>query len=286
MKRYVAIVVTIILIFALTITVFAETEEVKVKAKVVENSKVQEETKENEPSKKVQSVTVRILEGEYENEEYEMSYVISEDVQDGVTSNIELKEDDNILVNIEEKDGEVTNITYKEHLKDNHILYIVGAILIILLLIIGIKTGILPIIIYLLTIIITILSLIFSMKLGWNLVLVASILSFIITVFYITSANGINNKTSNMILCSILSIAFAGILINILYDFIGLANINVKITENFVNLKDLICSCIIVVSCGLCNLIILVKLSIDSFFSKSYKTKSDNIIKGQRSLKL
>ena len=77
----------------------------------------------------MQNVTIRILEGEYENEEYEMSYIISENVEDSITSNIELKKDDNVLVNIEEKDGEVTNITYKEKIDRNYILYALGAII-------------------------------------------------------------------------------------------------------------------------------------------------------------
>jgi len=286
MKKHVAIIVAMVLIFALSVTVLAESETVQIKAKVVENNGVQEETKENEPTKKVQNVTVRILEGEYENEEYEMVYVISEDVENNITSNLELNEKDNILVNIEEKDGEITKITYKENIKQNYTLFVLGAIILIVLIIIGINTSIVSVIIYLLTITLTIFSLIFSMKMGWNLILVASILSFLITVFYITRANGMNKKTLSMIFVSILSITFAGILMYVLFDIMGLANINIKVTENFVNIKDLICSCIIVVSCGVSNLIILVKLNIDSFFNRPYKTKSDNIIKGQRSLKL
>ena len=286
MKKLIVTTFIILMVIANVIPSYAQDEYEGLKAQVVEIKSLEEISNENEPTKKVQNITVRILEGEYENEEYDMVYVISEDIENGIVSNVNLKEEDNILVNIAEKDGEVTNITYKDNVTENYVLYVVGVILVISLVVIGLNKGLMPIIVYFITIILVIFLLIFSMKMGWNLILVSSIFAFLITVFYITRANGINSKTFVMILGSILSIALAGILMNILFDVMGLANINVKITENFVNIKDLICSCIIVVSCGISNLIILVKLNIESFFNKSYKTKSDNIIEGQRSLKL
>lgn len=279
MKRYITIILTL-LIITVALPIYAQNDYNNIKAKVMKDNGIEEIKQE-----KVQNVKIRILEGEYEDEEYDMQYVISENIEN-ITSNVELKESDNILVQIEEKDGEIIKINYIKTIDSNYILYILGAILLILLIIIGINTGIMQIIIYLATLILVSCTLILSMKMGWNLILVSSVLSFVITVSYIIRANGINTKTLVMIISSIISISFAGVLINIIFNVIGLANINVKITENFVNIKDLVCSSIIVVSCGLCNLIILVKLNIESFLNKTYKTKSDNIIEGQRSLKL
>ena len=286
MKKY--LLTTIFLVFILVLLVlpvYAQGHNTNLKAKVIKTNNIEEIKEKDVPIRKVQNVTVRILEGEYENEEYEMQYVVSENLED-ITSNVELKEDNNILVQIEEKNGEIIKINYIKTIDSNYILYILGAILLILLIIIGINTGMMQIIIYLVTLTLVSCTLIFSMKMGWNLILVSSILSFVITVSYIIRANGINTKTLVMIISSIISISFAGVLINIIFNVTGLANINVKITENFVNIKDFVCSSIIVVSCGLCNLIILIKLNIESFFNKTYKTKSDNIIEGQRSLKL
>ena len=141
-------------------------------------------------------------------------------------------------------------------------------------------------ILYFLTMILLDFIIIFSMKMGWNLILVSSILSFMITATCMVRANGINIKTLYMILKSIISISFAGILISIIFDTMKLTNINIKITSNLVNLKELICSLMILVSCGICNLILLIKLNKDTFINRPYKTKSDNIIEGQRSLKL
>lgn len=286
MKRLIAIIYIILIIVANVTICYARNENDGVKAQVVVNKGLEEILNENQTNKKVQNIIVRILEGEYENEEYDMVYVISEDNENELTSNVELKEEENIIVTILEENGEVTSITYKEKINKNYTLYVIGIILVISLIIIGRKKGMVPIVIYFMTIALVIFLLIFSMKMGWNLILVSSIVSFLITIFYITRANGINSKTFVMILGSILSVAFAGTLMNVLYDAMEIANINVKITENFVNIKELICSCIIVVSCGLSNLIILVKLNIEAFFNKSYKTKSDNIIEGQRSLRL
>ena len=286
MKKHLLIIGLMITIILLAIIpVYAQNESIDAKAKVIKVNNVEEISKENEPTKKVQNVTVRILEGEYENEEYEMSYVIQENIQDSISC-IELKEESTLLVNIEEKDGEITNVIYKEHIEQNYILYVIESVLVIALIIIGIKKGMMPIIIYIITLLIVSFALIFSMKMGWNLILVSSMLSLIITTYYIIKANGLNAKSLEIILGAVISISFAGILISILFDAMELKNINVKITENFVNIKDLISSCIIVVSCGFCNLIILIKLNMDSFINRKYKTKSDNIIEGQRTLKI
>lgn len=286
MKKLIVTIFIILIVIANVVHSYAKSDEESVKAQIIEINSLEEVSNENELKKKVQNITVRILEGEYENEEYNMSYVISEDIENAIISNVELKEDENILVHILEKEGEVTSVTYIKKINNNHTEYLIGSILVIVLIIIGIKKGLVQIIVYCMTIVLVIFLLIFSMKMGWNLILVSSVVAFLITVFYITRANGINNKTFVMILGSIISIAFAGILMSILFDVMGLTNINIKITDNFVNIKDLICSCIIVVSCGISNLIKLVKLNIETFFNKSYKTKSNNIIDGQRSLKL
>lgn len=287
MKKYISVI--ILLIIAITIitkTVYAQEEYTNIKAKVIKNDGIEEIEKDEDITKKVQKVTIRVLEGEYENEEYEMTYIISENTK-SIVSNIELKEDNEIIVAMEEKDGEITNITYKETLKNqNYLLYIVGAILLVLLIVIGINTGMSQMILYFLTIILLDFIIIFSIKMGWNLILVSSILSFVITATCMVRANGINIKTLYMILKSIISISFAEILISIIFDTMKLTNINIKITSNLVNLKELICSLMILVSCGICNLILLIKLNKDTFINRPYKTKSDNIIEGKRSLKL
>ena len=283
MRKYLSIVIISIMIITIfTLPIYAENEVINAKAKVIENNETEEVEKENEPTKKVQNLKVRILEGEFENEEYEMQYVVTEDTKD-ITSNIELKEKDKILVAIEEKDGEVTKISYIESIDLNYILYVVAGILLIILLVISRKRATL---IYLVTIILTSSIIIFSLQIGWNLILVSSILSFLITVILFISINEINKETCVMIIRSILAIAVSGMLVYILFDIMNLESINIKVTDKFINIKDLISSATILFSQGIYNSIAISGQYIFYANNKPYKTKSDNIIEGQRSLKL
>ena len=277
MKKCLLVVSIIFIILSLVITVNAENIIEEVKAKVVEVNETEEIAKENEKTKKIQKVTVRILEGEYENEEYEMEYIITDDIE-SITSNLELQEDENILVSLEEKEGEVTTVSYIETINSSYILYIIGTVLILLLLIIRRKRATL---VYLLTIILTGGIVIFSLQNGWNLILVCSILSLLITIILFISINGLKKETILMIVKAILGIAISGILIYILFDIMNLVSMNIKITEKLVNIKDLICSATILFSCGIYNAIAISGQYIFYAANKPYKTKSENIIEGQ-----
>ena len=283
MKKYlITIILFVVIISSVTITICAENETVNVKAKIIENKEIEEIQKENEPTKKVQNLLVRILEGEYKDEEYAMVYIISKDIED-VTANIELKENDNILVSLEEKDGEVTNITYVEIIESSYILYIIGTILILILLITSRNRAS---IIYLLTIVLVGIIVILSLQNGWNLILVSSIISLLITIILFISINKMKKETIIMIIKAILGIAISGILAYLLFDIMNLESINIKVVDRRVSIKELICAITILFSQGLYNAIAISAQYIFYANNKPYKTKSDNIIEGQRSLKL
>ena len=281
MKKYISVIILLIIAIISQI-VYAQNEYSTIKAKVIKNDGIEKVKQDDEIEKQIQKVTIRVLEGEYENEEYEMNYIISEDTQ-SITSNIELKENSNILVEIEEKDGEITNINYKETINQSYILYTIGAILIILLLILSRKRAT---IIYLITILLVSYIFVFSMQQGWNLILIASILSLAITIAMFISLNGMKIESIGMILKAVLGISISGILMYLLFDIMGLNDIKVKITESLVNIKDLICSITMLFACGIYNSITISAQYIFYANNKKYKTKSDNIIEGQRSLKL
>lgn len=280
MRRY--LVIVIILLAIVILPVYANTEVINVKAKIVENNGTEEINKDNEIIKKVQNLKVRILEGEFEDEEYEMQYVITENIQD-ITSNIELKENEKILVSLEEKEGQVIKINYIETIDLNYILYIAAVILIIILLLISRKRATL---IYLTVIILTSSIIILSLKNNWNLILVSSVVSFFITVILFISINNINKETVIMIIRALLAIALSGILVFILFDIMNLESINIKVTDRLANIKDLISSATILFSCGTYNAIAISGQYIFYSNNRPYKIKSDNIIEGQRSLKL
>lgn len=281
MKKTISII--LIMIFALIIAIPVHAEDsINVKAKIVENNGTEEIIKENEPTKKVQNLRVRILEGEYENEEYEMEYLITEDTEN-LASNAELKEEQKIIVLLKENEGEVVEISYADTINSNYILYGIGIVLIILLFAISRKRAI---IVYLMTIIIAGIVIILSLQNAWNLILVSSIITFLMTTILYISINKFNKETLVMILRAILGITISGILIYILFDIMHLQSLNIKITEKLVDIKSLICSATILFSCGIYNSIAISGQYIFYANNKTYKTKSDNIIEGQRSLKL
>lgn len=282
MKKVISIIILVIFITIIELPVKAENEIINVKAKIVENNGIEEIKKENKPTQKVQKLKVRILDGEYENEEYEMQYIITEDIET-IISNVELKEEQEVIVCIEEKEGEVTNVSYQDILYPNYILYIIVIILIMILLLISRKRAI---IIYLLTILLVGTIVIFSLQNGWNLILISSTLSFLVTVVLFISINKLNKETLIMIVRAILGIAISGVLIYLLFNIMNLKSLNIKVTEKFIDIKTLICSATILFSCGIYNSIAISAQYIFYSSNKQYKTKSDNIIEGQRSLKL
>ena len=282
MKKIISLMLIIAFILIIAVPAKAEDEAINVKAKIVENEGIEEIQKENEPTKKVQNLKVRILEGEYENEEYEMQYIITDDTE-SITSNVELKEEQEVVVSLEEKEGEVVNIAYQDTIDSNLLLYVIGAALILVLLLVSRKRAT---IIYLSTIILVGIIVILSIQNGWNLIIVSSILAFLITTILFISINKFNIDTLGMIIRAILGIAISGVLIYLLFDIMNLQSLNIKITEKLVDIKSLICSATILFSCGIYNSIAISGQYIFYANNKPYKTKSDNIIEGQRSLKL
>lgn len=265
--------------------VYAQEDYNKIEAKVIEDNGIQNVEQENGIIKKEQSTQIRILEGEYEHEEYPMTYVISEDV-DGIISNTELKENDVVLVSVEEKDGEVTNITYRETVKKNYYLYAALIVLVILAVLIARKNAVKPLVSFMLTILAIFGAFLLALNYKLNIILIGSIASLIITIFIAIKVNGINKKTIVMVACSIVGTAVAGIMSYILFDFANLTNVNIKISQTYINIKEIFVTATILFGGTLANIIVLSSLNMFNFLNKPYKTKSDNIIEGQRSLKL
>jgi len=287
MKTKVVVIVVAIILMTISsiIPVYAEENYESVEAKIIEDKGVQEVEQENGITKKEQSTQIRILEGEYEHEEYQMTYVISEDIN-SVSSNPELKEDDIILVSIEENDGEITSVTYKETVKRNYGLYAILVFLIILAIVIARRNAIKPLIVFIFTILAIAGVILLAAYQKWNLILISSVVSLVVTMFIAIKINGMNKKTGVMITCSVVGTAIAGIIAYVLFDLVNLTNINIKIAESFINIKEIFVVATILFGGLFSNIIVLSSLNIFNFLNKPYKRKSDNIIEGQRSLKL
>ena len=285
MKTKVVIIAIILMIILGIVPVYAEDDYTSVKAKVIEAESIQEVEQEDGTIKKEQSTKIRILEGEFEHEEYEMNYVISKDIT-SVSSNPELKKDDIILVSIEEKDGEITSVIYKQSINQNYYLYSILVGLIVLAIVIARKNAIKPLIAFIFSILLVLGVFVLAINQKWNLILISSAVSLVVTVFIAIKVNGINKKTWLMIACSIVGTAIAGIISYILFDIINLTNVNIKIAQSFINIKEIFVTATILFGGVLADIIVLSSLNIFNFLNKPYKRKSDNIIHGQRSLKL
>lgn len=286
MRTKIVVMVAIILIaISCIIPVYAQEDYNSVKAKVIENKGIQDVEQENGITKKEQKLEIRILEGEYEHEEHEMTYIILKDKESAI-SNVELKEDDIILVSIEEKDGEVISVYFKEKINYNYELYAILAGLIILAIVIARKNAIKPLVSFIFSILVIAGVFLLAISQKWNLILIGSAVSLVVTMFIAIKVNGINKKTWLMIACSVVGKAIAGIIAYMLFDILKLTNVNMKIAETFINIKDLFVASTILFGGVLSNIIVLSSLNIFNFLNKPYKTKSDNIIEGQRSLKL
>ena len=146
MKKSIISFLIIFLILGIGLSVYANEEKTNAKAKVIETQEIKEVKQENsEDIQKIQEVKVRILEGEYKNEEYDLEYTLAESADDIYTKS-ELQKNSKIIVTLEEKDGEVTSVSFKENISYGYIICTVILGLLILLLMLQ-KKSIKPLII-------------------------------------------------------------------------------------------------------------------------------------------
>lgn len=254
-KKIIAIVLLILIISAQFMTLYAKDEFANIKAKVVKLDKIEDVTQDEEASttKRIQKVTINILEGEYENEEYELDYTISENINNK-NSKAQLKDNQVIFVTIESNDGEISNVKVIESSKQNYFIYmIVFSCLLILL--IGKKKAIKPIVLFSFLILYVFLYVI-SVKNNSNIIFITFVFSTLINITITISMNGFSSKTISSMFSCLVGSFLSGIIIFTLYNVTGLnGNImNVEIGNVAIGLKELIASGAILTSTGICSI--------------------------------
>ncbi len=254
-KKIIAIVLLILIISAQFMTLYAKDEFANIKAKVVKLDKIEDVTQDEEASttKRIQKVTINILEGEYENEEYELDYTISENINNK-NSKAQLKDNQVIFVTIESNDGEISNVKVIESSKQNYFIYmIVFSCLLILL--IGKKKAIKPIVLFSFLILYVFLYVI-SVKNNSNIIFMTFVFSALINITISISMNGFSSKTISSMFSCLVGSFLSGIIIFTLYNVTGLnGNImNVEIGNVSIGLKELIASGAILTSTGICSI--------------------------------
>ena len=254
-KKIIAIVLLILIISAQFMTLYAKDEFANIKAKVVKLDKIEDVAQNEEASttKRIQKVTIKILEGEYENEEYELDYTISENINNK-NSKAQLKDNQVIFVTIESNDGEISNVKVIESSKQNYFIYmIVFSCLLILL--IGKKKAIKPLILFSFLVLYIFLYVI-SLKNNSNIIFMTFVFSTLINITISISMNGFSSKTISSMFSCLVGSFLSGIIIFTLYNVTGLnGNImNVEIGNVAIGLKELIASGVILTSTGICSI--------------------------------
>ncbi len=288
MKKSIISFLIIFLILGIGLSVYANEEKTNAKAKVIETQEIKEVKQENsEDIQKIQEVKVRILEGEYKNEEYDLEYTLAESADDIYTKS-ELQKNSKIIVALEEKDGEVTSVSFKENISYGYIICTVILGLLIILLMLQ-KKSIKPLIIS--AIIVLSIGGIFMINAykDFDLLITTIIVSLIDIILISLIINGLNKKMFVTIVFTIIETIITAMIMYILVNVMqisgnilcsGLIKAHVDINNLLIAIGILTSSIIGVILSG-----IIMNITEDA--SKLlYKTKSNNIIEGQRSLKL
>ncbi len=288
MKKSIISFLIIFLILGIGLSVYANEEKTNAKAKVIETQEIKEVKQENsEDMQKVQEVKVRILEGEYKNEEYDLEYTLAESAEDIYTKS-ELQKNSTIIVTLEEKDGEVTSVSFKENISYGYIICAAILGLLILLLMVQ-KKSIKPLIIS--AIIVLSIGGIFMINAykDFDLLIATIIISLIDIILISLLISGLNKKMFVTVVFTIIEVIITAMVMYILVNVMqisgnilcsGLIKAHVDINNLLIAIGILTSSIIGVILSG-----IIMNITEDA--SKLlYKTKSNNIIEGQRSLKL
>lgn len=288
MKKAVIAILAIFLILGIGLSVYANEEKTNAKAKVIETQKPKDiKQEDSEDTQKVQEVKVRILEGEYKNEEYNLEYTLTESTDDTYIKS-ELQKDSKIVVTIEEKEGEVIAVNFKENINYAYIICaaILGLLLVILMLQ---KKSIKPLLIAGIIILSVYGIFMINAYKNFDLLITTIIISLVDVILISLLINGLNKKMFVTIVFTIIETIITAMAI---YIFVSVMQISGNILcsgliKAHVDINNLLMTIGILASSIIGVILSGIIMNITEDASKLlYKTKSNNIIEGQRSLKL
>lgn len=288
MKKSVIAILIIFLVLGIGLSVYANEEKTNAKAKVIETQEPKDVKQEDsEEIQKIQEVKVRILEGEYKNEEYNLDYTLSESADDTYIKS-ELQKDSKIIVTLEEKEGEVTAVNFKENISYGYIICssILGLLLVILMIQ---KKSIKPLIITGIIILSVYGIFMINAYKDFDLLITTIIISLIDVILISLLINGLNKK---MFITIVFTTVEATITAMAIYIFVSVMQISGNILcsgliKAHVDINNLLMAIGVLTSSIIGVILSGIIMNITEDASKLlYKTKSDNIIEGQRSLKL
>lgn len=233
-----------------------KTEYFEVKAKVLEVSETKE-VEHDSITDLVQEVTVEILEGDYDTQEFKSNYVLSYDLEGKIVA-YELEKGDVVWVQLAKAvDGTVT-VEIENIVRQNY-LYLMLAIFLLSIILVGGKRGIKAILGLLVTGVAVSFILIKGVFAGYNPIGLSIITSLVIIVLTFLIIGGINKKIITAAIGTFGGVLVAGIIASIFSYILKLSGagedaiqLSVSATHLNFNFRDLIFAGIVISALGAC----------------------------------
>ena len=226
------------------------------KAEVIEAGEVKK-VENGSVEDTIQTLKLKVLDGDYKNKEFTTDYVLSYDVEGKILA-YELEEGNKVTVQITEEPDGTTSATVADFQRVNYI-YVMFVLLIIAIIAVGGKQGIKAAISLVITILVLNFVLINSIFAGVNSIVASIITSFLIISLTSIITIGLNKKALTAIVGSFVGTIFAGILAIIFGNLAKLSGASEEAIQLSLNLKtitfdfrQLIFSMIVVSSIGAC----------------------------------
>lgn len=187
-------------------------KEESVKAKVIEAGEVYERDNGNDGKETVQDVKVKILEGDYKDEKFSATFVLTYDLDNKIVG-YELREGNTVFVRVSEENGKA-QVVIQDIVRQK---YLIGLILFFFasIILIGRKKGLKSIIGLIITVLAVFLILVAVIFKGYNAIIVSIGTCFLITILTFAVIGGWNRKTFSAALGTIGGVVLAGIIATI-----------------------------------------------------------------------
>lgn len=227
MKRKIAGVLLVIMVFALGLNYAAaedlnlDTEAIIERARILEVEAYDESSEEGVPFFQYNRVKLKILSGSYKGQEFETTHILT----GSVGYDIIVQPGDKVLVTIDELDDGLTEVYISEYLRDSYVLTL-AIIFILLLLLVGRMKGFKTIITLVLTIGLVLKVLLPGLLAGYNPILLTIFISFVITLITITMVGGLNKKSLAAIIGILGGVFCAGLIAYIIGSKVRLTGLS------------------------------------------------------------
>lgn len=236
--------------------VVEENKTFYVKAKVLETGETTKKTI-GDIEDTVQSVKIEILEGEYETKEFTTDFILSYDIEGKILA-YELKKGDTVTVQLSvDANGNVSQAI--EGIVRSNYIYIMVAIFLLSIILVGGKKGIKAIVGLIITILAVWFILIKLIFAGYDAILMSIVTCAVIIVLTFIVIGGINKKVVTAAIGTLGGVVSAGIVASIfshLAELSGACEDAIQLSMNMqtatFNFRDLIFAGIVISALGAC----------------------------------